>query len=77
MDAVRPTEDSAQPPVQHTGQAMDRPTGQHTKKGSARPTRPYWAWTVATFFGAGALKPGPGTWGSLGAVLTWALIART
>ena len=46
------------------------------KKGSARPTRPYWAWTVATFFGAGALKPGPGTWGSLAAVLTWALIAR-
>lgn len=48
----------------------------HTKGGSARPTRPYWAWIVSTFFGAGALKPGPGTWGSLGAVLTWALIAR-
>jgi phosphatidylglycerophosphatase A len=60
MDAASPTE---------------QPT-QHTRKGSARPTRPYWAWIVATFFGAGALKPGPGTWGSLAAVLTWALIGR-
>lgn len=48
----------------------------HTKQGPAHPTRPYWAWTVATFFGAGALRPGPGTWGSLAAVLTWALIAH-
>ena len=31
-----------------------------------------WAWTVATFFGAGLGKPGPGTWGSVGAVLVWA-----
>lgn len=30
-----------------------------------------WAWTVGTFFGAGLLKPGPGTWGSLAAVLLW------
>jgi phosphatidylglycerophosphatase A len=34
-----------------------------------------WAWTVATFFGAGFGKPGPGTWGSVGAVLLWAAIA--
>jgi phosphatidylglycerophosphatase A len=32
-----------------------------------------WAWTVATFFGAGLGKPGPGTWGSVGAVLVWAV----
>lgn len=32
-----------------------------------------WAWAVATFFGAGLGKPGPGTWGSVGAVLVWAL----
>jgi phosphatidylglycerophosphatase A len=69
MDAASSTEG---PTGKNTGQQ----TGQHTKQGSVRPTRPYWAWTVATFFGAGALKPGPGTWGSLGAVLTWALIAR-
>src|SRR5580692_9269194 len=30
-----------------------------------------WAWTVATFFGVGLLKPGPGTWGSVAAVLLW------
>jgi phosphatidylglycerophosphatase A len=34
-----------------------------------------WAWTVATFFGAGFGKPGPGTWGSVGAVLLWAVAA--
>jgi phosphatidylglycerophosphatase A len=32
----------------------------------------YWAWTVATFFGAGFGKPGPGTWGSVAAVMLWA-----
>ena len=32
-----------------------------------------WAWTVGTFFGAGFLKPGPGTWGSAAAVLLWLL----
>jgi phosphatidylglycerophosphatase A len=30
-----------------------------------------WAWTLATFFGAGYLKPGPGTYGSISAVLLW------
>ena len=36
-----------------------------------------WAWTVATFFGAGFGKPGPGTWGSVGALLLWAAYVRT
>lgn len=36
---------------------------------------PRWATLVATFFGAGRLKPGPGTWGSLSATLLWWLIA--
>ena len=35
-----------------------------------------WAYAVATFFGAGLLKPGPGTWGSVAAVLLWAAYAR-
>jgi phosphatidylglycerophosphatase A len=35
-----------------------------------------WAWTVATFFGAGFGKPGPGTWGSVAAVLLWVAYAR-
>jgi phosphatidylglycerophosphatase A len=30
-----------------------------------------WAWTVATFFGAGLLKPGPGTYGSVAALGLW------
>jgi phosphatidylglycerophosphatase A len=29
----------------------------------------FWAWTIATFFGAGLGKPGPGTWGSAAATL--------
>ena len=38
-------------------------------------TVPRWATLVATFFGAGRLKPGPGTWGSLTTALLWWLIA--
>jgi phosphatidylglycerophosphatase A len=34
---------------------------------------PLWATQVATFFGAGHLKPGPGTWGSLATIIVWAL----
>jgi phosphatidylglycerophosphatase A len=37
---------------------------------------PPWALLTATFFGAGWLKPAPGTWGSLATVLSWALLAR-
>ena len=39
---------------------------------SPAPRRTLWAWTVATFFGAGLGKPGPGTWGSVAAALLWA-----
>ena len=34
---------------------------------------PLWAILAATFFGAGRLKPGPGTCGSLATVIVWAL----
>lgn len=34
-----------------------------------------WAWTVATFLGAGLLKPGPGTWGSIAATLIFFIFA--
>ena len=34
-----------------------------------------WGWTIATFFGVGLGKPGPGTWGSVATVLLWALFA--
>jgi phosphatidylglycerophosphatase A len=44
--------------------------------GPATPARKtLWAWTIATFFGAGLGKPGPGTWGSVAAVLLWAAVA--
>ncbi len=34
---------------------------------------PLWATLVATFFGTGRLKPGPGTWGSVATIIVWAL----
>ncbi|HEY6850075.1 MAG TPA: phosphatidylglycerophosphatase A [Terracidiphilus sp.] len=43
----------------------------HAKNGTT-----YWAWIVATFFGAGLGNPGPGTWGSVAAVLVWVTFAR-
>jgi phosphatidylglycerophosphatase A len=42
---------------------------------AARKTR--WAWALATFFGAGYGKPGPGTYGSVAAVLLWYAAAHT
>ncbi|MGB9074904.1 MAG: phosphatidylglycerophosphatase A [Terriglobales bacterium] len=38
-------------------------------------SRPRWAMLIATFFGVGRLRPGPGTWGSAATVLLWALIS--
>jgi phosphatidylglycerophosphatase A len=35
-----------------------------------------WAWAIGTFFGAGFLKPGPGTYGSIAAMLVWFVVAR-
>lgn len=35
-----------------------------------------WAWAVATFFGAGYGQPGPGTYGSVAAVLLWYIAAH-
>ena len=34
---------------------------------------PRWAWAVATGLGSGCLRPAPGTWGSLAALLAWSL----
>src|SRR3954467_11243906 len=44
----------------------------HPMKASNR-TR--WAWVVATFFGIGDVKPGPGTWASAATVLLWWVLA--
>lgn len=43
-----------------------------SRKSAPNQKKTLWAWTVATFFGAGRGKPGPGTWGSVAAVLLWA-----
>ena len=46
---------------------------------SATPTgksAPLWATLTATFFGAGKLRPGPGTWGSAAAVLIWEVVSH-
>ncbi len=37
---------------------------------------PAWAWVVATFFGAGFGRPGPGTWASVATTLLWFGLAR-
>jgi phosphatidylglycerophosphatase A len=34
-----------------------------------------WAWAVATLFGIGHLRPGPGTWASAATLLLWTLVA--
>lgn len=43
---------------------------------SSRPRAPLWAKLVATFFGAGLLHPGPGSWGSAATVLLWWLLSH-
>jgi phosphatidylglycerophosphatase A len=56
--------------------ASDARSGQaRIVSGGSRPRSPLWATLVATFFGAGRLKPGPGTWGSIATVILWALIS--
>ncbi len=39
------------------------------------PPAPRWARMVATFFGVGRLRPGPGTWASLATTLLWWWVA--
>jgi len=58
---------------------MSKAAGTHDEAASipalAAGHRTFWAWTMATFFGAGLGRPGPGTWGSVAAVLVWAAFA--
>jgi phosphatidylglycerophosphatase A len=39
---------------------------------SPSPRAPLWATAVATFFGVGRIKPGPGTWASIATIALWA-----
>lgn len=41
-----------------------------------RAKAPAWAWIVATFFGAGFGRPGPGTWASVATAALWLGLAR-
>jgi phosphatidylglycerophosphatase A len=46
-----------------------------TAEGASRPRGPLWATLIATFFGIGRLRPGPGSWGSAATVMLWAAFA--
>jgi phosphatidylglycerophosphatase A len=41
-----------------------------------RPSAPLWAKLVATFFGAGLIHPGPGSWGSAATVMLWFAVSQ-
>jgi phosphatidylglycerophosphatase A len=43
-----------------------------TQADAVRKKKTMWAWAIATFFGTGLGKPGPGTWASVATVLVWA-----
>jgi phosphatidylglycerophosphatase A len=42
---------------------------------ASRLRSPFWASLLATFFGIGRLRLGPGTWGSVATVVIWALVS--
>jgi phosphatidylglycerophosphatase A len=44
--------------------------------GEARPRAGKLAWLIATFFGCGQMRPGPGSWASAATVLLWWLISQ-
>jgi phosphatidylglycerophosphatase A len=54
----------------------ERSTTYESQREGAVKAAPLWATLTATFFGAGRLKPGPGTWGSLATVAMWVAISH-
>lgn len=54
------------------GKSLNSPEHPKVEPGKA----PRWAWWVATGLGSGRLKPAPGTWGSLAALVVWVLLAK-
>ncbi len=58
-----------------TEQMPERSTPLKSPPAPLAAKRTTWAWLVATFFGVGYLKPGPGTWGSVAATLLWMAVA--
>ncbi len=51
--------------------ARSTPTMSSSTVPAAQGNKTLWAWAIATFFGAGFWKPGPGTAGSIAAALIW------
>ncbi len=56
---------------------MTEPSGMHAQGGVGAPSTAasLWSTLVATFFGIGHMRPGPGTWGSAATVILWAALA--
>jgi len=54
----------------------DTSIAQETQREAIMKPAPLWATLVATFFGVGRLKPGPGTWGSLATLAVWAVLSH-
>ncbi len=50
---------------------MRTEVGPQEELAETRKSRTLWAWVLGTFFGAGLIRPGPGTWGSLAAAAIW------
>src|SRR5215469_11890112 len=46
-----------------------------TEKALGNPRASLWSTLIATFFGIGYMKPGPGTWGSAAGLILWAVLA--
>jgi phosphatidylglycerophosphatase A len=61
------------PPADIRQRLVDSAVGQPAAASTSR--GPLWATLIATFFGIGRLRPGPGTWGSLATVLLWSAVA--
>ena len=55
---------------------MKSDLGEVRTSGHAHSAPPLWASLISTVFGIGRLHPGPGTWGSLAAILIWLALGR-
>ena len=78
------TSDAANTTPSETSAAPDRSAGvppavagdcPELAEGASPPRSSRWATLIATFFGIGRLRPGPGTWASAATVAIWAAVA--
>ena len=53
-----------------------RPDTKTEASPAARPEAGKFSWLIATFFGCGRLRPGPGSWASAATVLLWWAISQ-